>query len=333
MVKTYKIVFYSLLIMSTCVVISSNSWLSMWMGLEINLLVFIPLINNKPELNASEASMKYFIIQALASSILLLSIIIMSLKINNYMIQSSFLMFNSALLLKMGAAPFHFWFPEVISGLSWFNSFILLTWQKIAPMMMLIFHKNNNFFFFIILCCMIFSIIQGFNQTDLRKIMAYSSINHIGWMLTSLMFIQSIWIYYYVTYTIITWNLINFFKNFNMFQFNQIYLSMNYSFLMKILFTINFFSLSGLPPFLGFYPKWLTIKFLMENNFHFMAIIMMLSTLMMIFIYMRLTFPSIIINSSEPNHSNYKNKNLNYIMFFNLMTNIMLIKVSLFTMI
>nr|ALO70473.1 NADH deshydrogenase subunit 2 [Cryptopleurum minutum] len=309
MFPLYKILFFSTLISSTLISISSQSWLGMWIGLEINLLSFIPLMNEKKNMMSSESSIKYFIIQALASTVILMSIILMS----NFTpllenINSSMIM-NSALFMKMGAAPFHFWFPEMIEGLTWMNSLILLTWQKIAPLVIFSYNINNNLSNIIIISCMLISGMMGINQISLRKIMAYSSINHLGWMISSMMFNQMIWIIYFIIYSLMSINIIMILNKYNLFYLKQMFYHMTTNKTIKIFFMFNFMSLGGLPPFIGFFPKWITIQTLITNNAFTLAIFMVTLTLMTLFIYMRMTFSTILLSSTEikmtPNQTYY----------------------------
>nr|YP_010373210.1 NADH dehydrogenase subunit 2 [Dicerca corrugata]UPI13484.1 NADH dehydrogenase subunit 2 [Dicerca corrugata] len=323
MFNLYKIMFMMTLALGTLMAISSNSWLGMWMGLEINLLSMIPLMNNNKNLFSSEASLKYFITQALASAILLFSIIILmsqSNLMNNVINDPTLIMImNSTLLTKMGAAPFHFWFPEVMEGLSWLNSLTLLTWQKIAPMVLLMYNaKLITFLSIIIIFCMMVSGVIGLNQTSLRKILAYSSINHIGWMIASMIFIQSIWTYYFSIYALINANIILVFKYFNTFYIKQLFTLMSYNNTLKLFFMLNFFSLGGLPPFLGFLPKWLTIQNMVQNNQLTLSFIMIVMTLITLYFYMRLTFSSILLNTTQMTTDFMQLKTLNtQILVFN----------------
>nr|QCG69869.1 NADH dehydrogenase subunit 2 [Cyllorhynchites ursulus] len=303
--KFYKIMFLQTLLIGTLIAISSYSWLMMWIGLEINLLSMIPLMKTSKNLFPSEAALKYFITQALASSILLFSIII-SLNFNehtqSYMNFYSIMIMNSSLLTKMGAAPFHFWFPEVMEGLSWMNSMMMLTWQKIAPFILIMYNsKMTMFIACIIIASSIIGGIMGLNQTSIRKILAFSSINHIGWMLSSLLNSQMIWLIYFIIYSLINLNLIFIFHKFNSYSISQLFNSVNKNKLIKFFFIINFLSLGGLPPFLGFLPKWLTINNLISNNFMFMSLTLIISTLITLFFYLRLTFSSLTINQEESN--------------------------------
>nr|YP_009995480.1 NADH dehydrogenase subunit 2 [Ochthebius sculptoides]QNP09935.1 NADH dehydrogenase subunit 2 [Ochthebius sculptoides] len=298
----YKLLFYLSLMIGTMITISSYSWLGMWMGLEINLLSIIPLFSNYKNMMNNEASLKYFITQALASTILMFTIILMSSNIFHLWEQKFNLILNSSLLTKMGAAPFHFWFPEVMEGINWMNCLLLLTWQKIAPFILIFYNNEMNIFFsIIIMFSMLISGIMGINQTSLRKILAYSSINHIGWMLSSLLFMESIWMIYFITYSIISINIIMMFKKLNIFYLSQLYKNMTNNSMLKLFFILNFLSLGGLPPFLGFLPKWLTIQIMIENNLLMLSFIMVIMTLMTLYFYMRITFTSLIINMNEIN--------------------------------
>nr|QED57353.1 NADH dehydrogenase subunit 2 [Anthonomus eugenii] len=309
-----KIMFYSTLIMSSIMAISSTSWLTIWIGLEMNLLSIMPIMKDKLK-STSEAMIKYFMVQAMASTILLFSILMFQLTSTKMMSASTYFILNSALFMKMGAAPLHFWYPEVLSGLSWKNNFIMLTWQKIAPMLIII---NTSFSILFISLFIVFSALlgslQGFNQICLRKILAYSSINHIGWMLASFLCTHTIWLFYYLIYTLINMNIIIILQKMNIFYMNQINKLFSFNLKMKMMYMLNFLSLSGLPPFLGFIPKWLVVNFLVMNNFLSLSLILIIFTLLALFMYFRVTFSTFSFFYSK-NILNYKNK-ISYTIFF-----------------
>nr|APX39326.1 NADH dehydrogenase subunit 2 [Longitarsus pratensis] len=294
--------FFNTLIMGTMISISSFNWFSMWMGLEINLLSIIPLFKSHKNSYPVEATLKYFITQTLASTIILFTIII-SMNLTEFMDKYNYwlmMILNSALLTKLGAAPFHFWFPEVMEGLNWMNSLLLLTWQKLAPMILLMYNLNMSFFFsMIIILSSMISGILGINQISLRKIMSFSSINHIAWMLTSMLNMKNIWMIYFSIYSIISINIVMIFYYLNIYFIPQLFLILNKNKMIKLLFIFNFFSLGGLPPFLGFFPKWLVINNLVENNFFMLSMILIVSTLITLFYYIRLTLPSLTLNYEE----------------------------------
>nr|ARH53948.1 NADH dehydrogenase subunit 2 [Nacerdes carniolica] len=301
--------FFNTLILGTLISICSYSWFSMWMGLEINLLSIIPLMTSKNNMFSSESAMKYFITQALASMILLFSVILMLLT-NEFIapeMNSTFtMMLNSALLTKLGAAPFHFWFPEVMEGLSWLNCLILTTWQKIAPMILIMNNLTFKFLMIIIIFSLIISTIMNFNQTSLRKIMSYSSINHISWMISAMLTSFSIWLIYFLVYTILSINIILILKISNSFHIKQLFNILNSNKTLKFSLMLNFLSLGGLPPFIGFMPKWLTINWLILNKMYLLSFILIILTLIMLFIYIQLTLTSLILLHHETKISNNK---------------------------
>nr|ANJ70628.1 NADH dehydrogenase subunit 2 [Pterostichus madidus] len=294
------------LMMGTMISISSYTWLGTWMGLEINLLSFIPLLKEKNNPYSTESSIKYFLVQALASTMFLFSILmIMMMKntINNILNIDMLLMMmiNSSLLLKMGAAPFHFWFPEIIEGMNWINSLILMTWQKIAPMMLLSYTiKFSNYIIIIIIITTLVGSINGLNQTSLRKIMAYSSINHLGWMLSSFLNSEMIWLLYFFFYSFISLTLILMLNSFKIFYLKQMYTFMNKNILIKFSLMMNLLSLGGLPPFLGFLPKWMIIQYL-SNNYMYLLLFMIMMTLITLFFYLRIAYTSLILSHNELN--------------------------------
>nr|WBR65730.1 NADH dehydrogenase subunit 2 [Layahima yangi] len=288
------------LMLGSIISISSNSWLGAWMGLEINLLSFIPLLTNLKNLTSTESSLKYFLVQALASTTLLFVVLLLSFN-QKYSFEYHLhlnIILNSALLMKMGAAPFHSWFPEVMEGLSWIMSFILMTWQKIAPMILISYCLFHEFIFLVIIFSIFIGSIGGFNQTNLRSLMAYSSINHLGWMLSSLLISLNFWIIYFLFYSLLSLSIIYMFYQLNIFYFSQIFPALSNMPILKFSLFCNFLSLGGLPPFTGFLPKWIIIQNLSTTNMTLISIMVIL-TLITLFFYIRLTYSALMINSSQ----------------------------------
>nr|WOR80771.1 NADH dehydrogenase subunit 2 [Pygoluciola sp.] len=315
MMKMYKLMFISLLMMSTLISISAYTWLGMWIGLEINLLSIIPILQDKSILS-SESSIKYFITQAIASTIIMMSMIMMMWKFNfSSMINSNssiLMIMNSGLILKMGMAPLHFWFPEVMEGLNWNNCMLMLTWQKITPMMLIMYNIEFSIFYsMIIISSMIISSIMSINQISIRKLMTFSSINHMGWMMSGMLTEKTTWMVYFIVYTITTINITLMMKN--IFYLNQLFPTLNNSPSMKMFFMLNFMSLSGIPPFLGFLPKWMVIQTLIENKMFMLTLIMIIFTLIMIYVYMRIIMTSLIMKSNQPNWNLKLNLKINKI--------------------
>nr|AVN67711.1 NADH dehydrogenase subunit 2 [Eurycotis decipiens] len=302
--------------------ISSNSWLGAWMGLEINLLSFIPLMSNYKNIFTTEASMKYFIVQALASSTLLFLIINKSL-IEEFSTTTNSLMnsviINTPLLLKGGAAPFHWWFPSIMEGLSWNNCFILMTIQKIAPLMLISYNiKMNMFLWTIVLMSIIIGSIGGFNQISIRKILTYSSINHMGWMLAAMSIGENLWMMYFIIYSMLILTMILIIKPFRISFINQTFLMGNEMVIIKFLMFTTLLSLGGLPPFLGFLPKWIIIQYMMFNGMSVIISLMVVMSLITLYYYLRICYSSFIMLYMEPKWNNQFYKN-NKIIFISLM--------------
>nr|YP_009710446.1 NADH dehydrogenase subunit 2 [Pontia callidice]QFZ96402.1 NADH dehydrogenase subunit 2 [Pontia callidice] len=291
-----KMFFIFILFFSTLISISSNSWLGCWVGLEINLLSFIPLISNTKNLLNTEAALKYFLTQSIASINFLFSILFKMILFKNFEMDNFLsIMINSSLLMKMGSAPFYFWFPNIMEGLSWMNCFILMTWQKISPMILLSYYMNNNFIMIIMILNVLIGAFSGFNQTSIRKLMAFSSINNLGWLMASLMISENIWLLYFTLYSFFNMILCFLFSMLNIFFINQI-MNFNLISFVKISLLINFFSLGGLPPFLGFFPKWIIINFLMNKYMYIITFLFIMSSLIMLFFYIRIIYLSFLLN-------------------------------------
>nr|ALO76769.1 NADH deshydrogenase subunit 2 [Sciobius sp. SCI01] len=303
MMKFFKILFFNSMIIGSIIAISAHSWFTGWIGLEINLLSILPLLKNHKNSFPSEATIKYFIVQTLGSSLFLFAVVTQFLLKNpfNELNPPNIVFFSTAMLLKSGAAPFHFWLPEVLSGLSWMNILLIMTWQKLAPMVFLAYQieKYTLLFSVIIISSSMISGFQGLNQTCLRKIMAYSSINHVSWMISTLLTSTNIFYYYFIIYMIINMNIIIILNKYNIFFLNQLANIFTQKKMIKFLFITNFLSLGGLPPFLGFFPKWLTINNMVINSHYTLTSILIIFTLISLFFYLRIAFSSLTLLSSE----------------------------------
>nr|AXS66181.1 NADH dehydrogenase subunit 2 [Tenebrionoidea sp. 1 KM-2017] len=301
MLKFYKMNFFMLMMFGTIITISSYSWFGMWMGLEINMLSVIPLFSSQNNMFSSEASMKYFITQALASLAFILSIIVKMNLDSSLSLNLSTSIMTSAILTKMGAAPFHFWFPEVMEGLNWLNAMILLTWQKIAPMMIMFnMPSHMKLLLLAVITSLIISGVMAIKMTSLRKIMTFSSINNIAWMLSAIMISNSFWFIYLLVYSIIVINMSSLFHKTKMFFIPQMINSMNTNKYLKISLLLNFLSMAGLPPFIGFMPKWFLINEMIGNKMIFLSFSLILFTLIMAFTYVNMMITSLMLTFNEP---------------------------------
>nr|YP_009927031.1 NADH dehydrogenase subunit 2 [Mallika jacksoni]QNL34332.1 NADH dehydrogenase subunit 2 [Mallika jacksoni] len=330
-VNSNKMFFLFILFFSTLISISSNSWLGCWIGLEINLLSFIPLMSNPNNLLNSEASLKYFLTQSIASINFLFSILLSMMIMKNFIMNDMLsILINSSLLMKMGSAPFHFWFPNIMEGLSWLNCFILMTWQKISPMILLSYYMNMKFLFLIMILNVLIGTISSFNLISLRKLMAFSSINNLGWMLAGLSISENLWLLYFSLYSFFIFIMCFLFYIINIFYLNQLF-NLNLNFFIKFSILINFLSLGGLPPFLGFFPKWMIINYLLTNNLFIITFIFTISSLIMLFIYIRIIYSSFMFYSIKLKWFKIFIKN-NFMIFINIFSFISLLGMIISTL-
>nr|AIZ58445.1 NADH dehydrogenase subunit 2 [Argas persicus]UNO54378.1 NADH dehydrogenase subunit 2 [Argas persicus]UYB77963.1 NADH dehydrogenase subunit 2 [Argas persicus] len=280
---TMTLLFWILLI-SAIMSISTSSFFSLWICLEINMMVFIPMMNSK-NMMATNSMLYYFISQSLASTIFIFSIMLnMTFPM---MFPLNLLLLSSSILIKLGAAPFHIWFPEVMEGLKMEVVLILMTIQKIIPLYILSFMNN-----FIMILSAIFSAMiggcGGWSQNSIRKILAFSSITHIAWLISLIISSNNWWFLYLSIYSLIVISLLFFFTKNKMSLINQI--SISTSPFLQILFILTILSLGGLPPFVGFFLKILSIKLILHST-PMLLLFLIPSSLLNLFFYIRLMYP------------------------------------------
>nr|YP_010016876.1 NADH dehydrogenase subunit 2 [Lophosquilla costata]QOL11180.1 NADH dehydrogenase subunit 2 [Lophosquilla costata] len=289
-----QLLFFSTLTFGMMMAVSSSSWFTVWMGLELNLLSFIPLISSETNQFSSEASLKYFLTQALASAMILLA----SSTMTTGVVFSQYLL-STALLIKMGAAPFHMWFPMVAEGLGWLQFIILSTIQKIAPMMILSYTMEEAHWLILMTAATsaMVGALGGINQLMLRKLMAYSSIGHTAWMLTTLLMSESLWFIYFLTYCVVSATIAMFFYYKQAYHMTHLVSNSSQNTQQNVIMFMSLLSLGGLPPFTGFIPKWITIQEMMTTSYGFLAFFLILGTLINLYYYLRLTLSAFMMNS------------------------------------
>nr|YP_010735781.1 NADH dehydrogenase subunit 2 [Angulomastax meiospina]WEL32756.1 NADH dehydrogenase subunit 2 [Angulomastax meiospina] len=304
-----KMLFMLFIIMGSMISLSSYSWMGIWMGLEINMLSFIPMLSKQNNMLMNETSIKYFIVQTLASSTLMMSIILIHMKsmMNLMMYDMMTLMINLSLMMKIGAAPMHYWLTEVMGETNWMNCLMLMTWQKLTPLAVMSYCiKMNMIIMTIVMMSAIIGSLGGLNQSSLRKMLAYSSINHMGWMIMTMMISENLWEIYFIVYSMMSIMVIMMMNQNKLIWMNQMFNSNNDNNLNKYLIYLSMLSLGGLPPFTGFIPKWLTMQMMIENNMTFIMTVLIMSSMITLYYYLRITFTAMIL-TSEINKWNIKN--------------------------
>nr|AIW64065.1 NADH dehydrogenase subunit 2 [Microcebus rufus] len=300
----------------TMLTMISSHWLLIWIGLEINMLSVIPILAKNPKPRSTEAATKYFLTQATASMLLMFTIVfsamhsgqwtITNIDSNNMLISFTMII---ALTMKLGMAPFHFWVPEVTQGVSLMTGMLLLTWQKLAPISIMIQMFpliNLNILMLIALLSVLTGGWGGLNQTQLRKILAYSSIAHMGWMMAILMFCPSMTmlnLFIYLMLTITMFMMLNMNTNTTTLTLSNLW---SKSPTITTMTLVSLLSLGGLPPLTGFLPKWLIIQELTKNNNIILATMMAIMALLNLYFYMRLIYSTSLTLFPTPNNMKMK---------------------------
>nr|QNM39352.1 NADH dehydrogenase subunit 2 [Macaca brunnescens] len=306
-----QLIIYTTMITGTLITTLSSHWFLAWAGLEMNMLAFIPILMKKTNLRSTEAAIKYFLTQSTASMILMMAIISNNLlsghwTTTSYINQPPSLMMTTALAMKLGMAPFHFWVPEVTQGTSLTSGLLLLTWQKLAPIsIMYQIHSSINIHMLLTLSTLSIMVGSwgGLNQTQLRKILGYSSITHMGWMMMTLVYNPTTTILYLTMYIILTTTM---FLILNLSTSTTILMlarTWNKSTHLTPLTALTLMSLGGLPPLTGFLPKWTIIQELTMNNNFLIPSIMTIMTLLNLYFYMRLIYTTSLTLLPTPNNT------------------------------
>nr|AFN41440.1 NADH dehydrogenase subunit 2 [Hipposideros coronatus] len=288
----------STIILGTLIVMMSSHWLLVWIGFEMNMLAVIPMLMKRSNPRATEASTKYFLTQATASMLLMLAIIINLLYSGQWTITSMLnptasAIMTLALAMKLGLSPFHFWVPEVTQGIPLSSGLLLLTWQKLAPLSVLyqISHSINlNLLLAISMLSILVGGWGGLNQTQLRKILAYSSIAHMGWMTAILAYNPTMTLLNLALYILMTTTTFMLFMHNSSTTTLSLSHSWNKTPLIATSILVTMLSLGGLPPLTGFVPKWMIIQELTKNDSIIMPTLMAMTALLNLYFYMRLAY-------------------------------------------
>nr|QOJ45014.1 NADH dehydrogenase subunit 2 [Allobates aff. trilineatus 2 AR-2020] len=320
----------SSLALGTITTLASFHWILAWIGLEINTLAIIPLMTKNPHPRSIEAATKYFLTQAAASALILFSStlnawLLGEWAINNLMNPMSMIFLSIAISTKLGLAPFHFWMPDVLQGLTLQTGWILSTWQKLAPMALLI-QLSQSVNFILVMTMGLLSILLGgwggINQNQVRKILAFSSIAHLGWMIIILKISPSLSILNFFLYIIMASTLFYTFMIVNSTNISQLATTWTKVPALTALSLLSLLSLSGLPPLTGFMPKWLIAQEMIKQDLVLISFIALMLTLLSLFFYLRLTYTISLTMApnSSPSLSLWHLKKKNNLTFLILLT-------------
>nr|ACJ35407.1 NADH dehydrogenase subunit 2 [Uroderma magnirostrum] len=301
-------------ILGTTIVMTSSHWLMVWIGFEMNMLTIIPVLMKTHHPRSTEAATKYFLTQATASMLLMLAVIINLLHsgqwtITNMMNPMASTIMTLALAMKLGLSPFHFWVPEVTQGVPLSSGLILLTWQKLAPLSILYMISpsiNPDLLLIMSTLSVLIGGWGGLNQTQLRKIMAYSSIAHMGWMTAVLIYNPTMTLLNLTIYIMMTLTMFMLLITTTTTTTLSLSHTWNKTPLITIIILTILLSLGGLPPLTGFMPKWMIIQELTKNNNIILSTLMAITALLNLYFYMRLTYATSLTMFPTTNNTKIK---------------------------
>nr|YP_009128148.1 NADH dehydrogenase subunit 2 [Hemiculterella sauvagei]AJO61353.1 NADH dehydrogenase subunit 2 [Hemiculterella sauvagei] len=284
--------------LGTTLTFASSHWLLAWMGLEINTLAIIPLMAQHHHPRAVEATTKYFLTQATAAAMIMFASttnawVTGEWDMNNMSNPLASTMIITALALKIGLAPMHFWMPEVLQGLDLLTGLILSTWQKLAPFALIVQTAQAVDPMLLTALGLASTLVGGWgglNQTQLRKILAYSSIAHMGWMIIVLQYAPQLTLLALGTYIFMTSAAFLTLKMSSATKINTLSMVWSKSPILTTTTALVLLSLGGLPPLTGFMPKWLILQELAKQNLPITATIMALAALLSLYFYLRLCY-------------------------------------------
>lgn len=289
--------FFFILCFSIMFCLSSSHFFGVWIGLELNIISFVVIIISNKIARSRESRIKYFLLQSLGRGLFLLGFILSYINRGMWIVflreNFSSLFILSGLALKLGSAPFHFWVPSVINSLNWSNALILSRLQKVAPLMFILYLISSEVSYFLVFMSSIGVLIGGLgglNQRQFRALIGYSSIGHIGWVIRVRIISIYFSLYYFLVYLFRILVVFLFFIKININRLKYLYLNFKSLDRIKFLFFISLFSLGGLPPLIGFFPKILALNFLILNNVVFLSILIILGSVISLSYYLRIFF-------------------------------------------
>lgn len=276
----------------------------------------MPLITITKSNQETEAATKYFLAQALGSLMLLLAATIIYIPGMLYIIIWTLII---SLLIKLGAAPCHFWYPTVMASISWSNCIILSTWQKLAPLLLIIVTVTQdgdisdnsyvNIIYFIAVINTTTGGVIGINQTHLRPLLAYSSIGHIGWIISGLAVNKPcLTEAYFIIYSSLVIPIFIILIIINTKTIHSLHRIFKTGITLPAIFALLILSLGGLPPLTGFFPKIVIIHWLATSR-HVMVLLMLIGSCINLYYYLNIRI-SVIISINNWNLNNQSAPNI-----------------------
>nr|ADE80819.1 NADH dehydrogenase subunit 2 [Pyrrholaemus brunneus] len=293
-----KLIFTISLLLGTTITISSNHWVMAWTGLEINTLAILPLISKSHHPRAIEAATKYFLVQAAASTLVLFASMTNAWHTGQWDITQlthpmACLVLTAAIAMKLGLVPFHFWFPEVLQGTSLMTGLLLSTAMKFPPITLLFLTSPSLDPTLLTIMALLSAALggwMGLNQTQIRKILAFSSISHLGWMAVILTYDPKLTLLNFYLYSLMTAAVFLTLNTMKALKLSTLMTAWTKTPSLNAILLLTLLSLAGLPPLTGFLPKWAIIQELTKQGLAPTAMIISLLSLLSLFFYLRLAY-------------------------------------------
>nr|QEZ90462.1 NADH dehydrogenase subunit 2 [Archaster typicus] len=291
------------------IVFSSHHWFTVWVGLELNTLSIVPILCGGFSPRSVESSVKYFLVQSVSAAVILNVVIIQAWLYSSWSLScplnvvTSFLL-TLAISLKLGLFPCHYWFPDVVQGVGFFEGLVLSTWQKLAPFVVLVSVVDGVSLELLVLLgalSVVFGGWGGLNQTQVRKILAFSSVAHIGWICSTIGYSVSGGSIMLVVYIIINSGIFLLASEFDLKSLSHLSRLSYFSFGGSACMVVGILSLGGLPPLFGFLIKLVSLKCLIESRSFLLAGVLVSGSLFSLFFYLRVAFNSVLV--LFPQHS------------------------------
>lgn len=288
-IELENLVLYSFILLSIIVIIFSNNLILLYLSVEIQTFTLLILIgSNRNNIKSLEASLKYFILSSISSGFFLLGLtylfktsLLLDLNLYNFILNNSvsfysfsYIILILSLFFKLGLAPFHYWIADIYEGSDLILILLLSSLCKLSIFIILL-KFNNHFEVFMILGALsiIIGTIAGFNQTKIKRLIAYSGISNFGFIIISLSLnniigIETCLLYLFIyLFTNLFIIIILIVYNFNIEFIIELSGYFMNNKILTIALIIMIFSIAGIPPLLGFLSKFIIISTLINYNY------------------------------------------------------------------
>ena len=273
-----------IVLLGALLLVSSVNWLSIYLALELQTLTLFILVAKKNSVYSIEAGLKYFVLGAVSSGLFLFGCALlygvsgeMSIQGINLLLIGDVgkIFITVSLLFKLSVAPFHMWAPDVYEGAPTITTALLVIMPKIGVFSVLV---QVGLVSNIVLFCGVLSIIYGgigaLNQTKIKRLLAYSGIGHMGFLLFgvgigSFESIQAslVYIIIYLIMSICVFLVLLSLKLIRVLIIEVSSLSRENP-IMAITLALAFLSTAGIPPLVGFLGKWLILLSGMSSGYY-----------------------------------------------------------------